>query len=262
MQKSDNSQVAKTVHRQTMASTTLNRKYVDRPVKKIAQVQTVKQHPVQVVANQKLRQRQQQLIASKQQVARPTAKELKDQAIKKALASVERSEKDESKLAKTITEKKPKKIRFGAGRIVLALFSAAVAVLLIVVFVSVNMPDVQFRATALQLDATYPNYLPRDYSPTEISSEGNLVRLSFENNTNDGRFSITEEKSSWDSNSLLNNYILSEFGEDYTVIKEQGLTIYIGNDRAAWVNGGVVYKLKIGSGSLTKKQITSIAVSF
>ena len=139
---------------------------------------------------------------------------------------------------------------------------AGAAVFAIVYFVSLNMPDVQFRATAVQLNATYPNYLPRNYSPTEIASENNTTTLSFENHTTKERFSITEEKSSWDSNSLLNNYVKEEYGDNYTVVREQGLTIYSGDNKATWVNGGVVYKLKIQKGSLTKKQISSIAVSF
>lgn len=74
-------------------------------------------------------------------------------------------------------------------------------------------------------------------------------------------FSITEERSSWDSNALESNYVKSEFGEEYDKIREQGLTIFINNNSAAWVNGGLLYKLKCISGTLTKKQIRSIAVS-
>ena len=72
---------------------------------------------------------------------------------------------------------------------------------------------------------------------------------------------LTEEKSSWDTNALLNNYVRKEYKDDYSVIKEQGLTIYVSNSNATWVNGGIVYKLNAPANSLTKKQIKSIAVS-
>ena len=59
----------------------------------------------------------------------------------------------------------------------------------------------------------------------------------------------------------MTNFVQDEYGENYTVIREQGLTIYVSGSNAAWVNGGVVYKIKTTSGSLTNKQIKSIATS-
>ena len=59
----------------------------------------------------------------------------------------------------------------------------------------------------------------------------------------------------------MTNYVKDEFGDNYAVVKEQGITMYIDGSNAAWVNGGVVYKLNTTSGSLTNKQIKSIAVS-
>ena len=61
---------------------------------------------------------------------------------------------------------------------------------------------------------------------------------------------------------LQRNIYFVIFGEDYTTVREQGVTIFI-SDRsdAAWVNGGILYKLTISSGTLTKKQIKNIALS-
>lgn len=306
MQKSETRQAAKTAHRQMRASTTLNRKYVKRPMKatketttqaaegavavqikarktspKISHFNTAairtttattretekitpaQPHPTQTLANQKLRERKEQMTQIQKQTTKLTAKELKDQAIKKALATASNTTNTGMMAqAATTEQKKATKMRFGFGRVMLALTCAAAAVFAIVYFVGLNMPDVQFRATATQLNATYPNYVPRNYNPTEIASENNVVTLSFENPTTKESFSIAEEKSSWDSNSLLNNFVKENYGENYTVVREQGLTIFIGDNKAAWVNGGVVYKLTVKKGSLTKKQISSIAVSF
>ena len=85
--------------------------------------------------------------------------------------------------------------------------------------------------------------------------------MTFTNSAIDSSFTLTEEKSSWDTNALLSNFVKEEYGENYTVIREQGLTIYISGSDAAWVNGGIVYKIDTTSGSLTNKQIRSIAVS-
>lgn len=187
-------------------------------------------------------------------VARPSAKEIKEQAIKKALASA----------TKHTPEKKEKThLRFGAGRIILALSCAAVVVFAIVYFVNLNMPDMSLKVAAMQsgINATYPSYVPRGFNISNISSEDGKISLNFQNaETGDG-FSIEEEESSWDSGALLTNYVKKEFNADYSSIREQGLTIYIDDNNAAWVNGGIVYKLKITSGTLTKKQLRSIAVS-
>lgn len=265
MQKSDYNQSAQTAHRRAQVSTTLNRKYVTRPVSDIMTKKPVQLSPSsQTVAKPPV---QHQMAASRPPIqsaaATPqqTAKELKDQAIKKALASTIQTSQKEAKKSK----KKSKKIRFGIGRFSLALLCAATAVFAIVYFVNLNTPDFSLRVAAMQtgIDAKYPTYVPRDFSLSDITSEAGKIVLNFKNAAADSAFSITEEDSSWDSNALLNNFVKEEYGENYSTIREQGLTIYItsNNSDACWVNGGVVYKIKAISGSFTKKQLKSIAVS-
>jgi hypothetical protein len=145
----------------------------------------------------------------------------------------------------------------------LALVCSAAAVFAIVYFVNLNAPNISLKVAAMQtgIEASYPAYVPRDYSLSDITSESGKITLNFKNSATGEGFSLVEEKSSWDTNALLNNYVRKEYNEDYTVIKEQGLTIYISNGDAAWVNGGIIYKLRAATNSLTKKQIKSIAVS-
>ena len=190
-----------------------------------------------------------------------TAKEMKEQAIKKAMSSASKVEKTESK--KTKKSKKTVGMRFGFGRVVLALTCASVAVMAIVYFVNLNMPDISLSVAAMQngMNVVYPSYVPRDYSVSSVTSEEGKVTITFDNSAENRTFSLTEESSSWDTNALLTNYVKKEYGENYTVVKEQGLTLYISGSNAAWVNGGNVYKITAGNGTLTNKQIKSIAVS-
>lgn len=224
-------------------------------------------HPVQNTVNMRMRERteaMQQPTASKF-----TAKQLKDQAIQKALASAEKvsMEGEKNMSDKTKSKKKTKKfgeqIHFSFGRIALATACAAAAVFAIVYFVNLNMPDISLRVAAMQtgIDPAYPNYVPRDFSVSSItSSEGKIV-MNFVNNDSGDSFTLTEEKSSWDTNALLSNFVKDEYGENYSIVREQGLTIYISGSNAAWVNGGIVYKIDTTSGNLSNKQIRSIAVS-
>ena len=286
IQKSDSSQIAQVTHRKVRPSTTLNRKYVRQPAREASAEVLVKRspkvshfnqqvserkveakqeamaparsHPVQVIANNRMKERQMNMAKQQSQGQKMTAQELKEQAIKKALMAASKTEEIEQDNTKV-----KQKLHFGFGRVVLALSCAAAAVVAIAYFVNLNIPDISLRVAAMQsgLEASYPNYVPRDYSLSSITSESGKVVLSFKKHTDEGKFSLSEEKSSWDSNALLSTYVKPTFKENYSVIKEQGLTIYISDSDAAWVNGGVVYKLKTESGSLSKKQITSIAVS-
>lgn len=197
---------------------------------------------------------QKRTMNSDEAISKPSAKELKDAAIAKALNAASKE---------PAYKVKKKSVHFGFRRILLALVCTATAVFAIVYFVNLNTPNISIKVAAMQsgIDATYPSYVPRDFNLSDITSENGKITLNFKNNASGDSFSLIEEKSSWDSNALLNNYVKNEFSEDYVTIKEQGLTIYISGNNAAWVNGGIIYKIKATSGSLTKKQIKSIAVS-
>jgi len=244
MQSKDNT--APSVRRQVQASTTLNRRYVKRPVRST---------DVMVKVNKKPSQPQQQ-----PQVSKLTAKELKERAIKKALAEASTTTTIATQETKS---KKSGKIKFGFGRVMLALSCAATAVFAIAYFVNINMPDISLKVAAMQtgINASYPSYVPRNYSTSSITSENGKITLNFTNSVEDTSFSLVEEKSSWDSNALLANYVKPTFKENYSIIKEQGLTLFISGSNAAWVNGGVVYIIKADNNILTNKQIRSIAVS-
>lgn len=189
------------------------------------------------------------------------AKELKERAIQKALASA--SAPIDNKKERKQKAKRTGKLYFGFGRIMLALACATATAFAIVYFVDSNMPDISLKVAAMQtgINASYPGYVPRDFSISSITSEDGKITLEFKNSANGDTFSLVEESSSWDSNALMTNYVKDEFGDNYAVVKEQGITMYIDGSNAAWVNGGVVYKLNTTSGSLTNKQIKSIAVS-
>lgn len=228
-------------------------------------------HPLQITVNERMQRRS----MSTADVASCTlsAKELKERAIQKALASAsnlpENTKSADSsrqgcrKKASKAKQSGLKKTKFGAGRIVLATACAAVAVFSIVYCVNLNMPDLSLRVAAMQtgIEAKYPSYVPRDYTLSDITSEDGKVTLNFRNASEGSSFSLIEESSSWDSNALLSNFVKDTYGDDYTVLREQGLTIYISGNNACWVNGGVVYKLNTTSGSLTKKQLKAIATS-
>ena len=283
MQKSDSKQ-ATTAHRKARSSTTLNRRYVKRPARTMDMTVPVKRskmvkrfdfspvnvnkvvddqsiapatmHPMQAAVISRMQKR-----AAEPVVKKMTAKELKDQAIKKALADASKNISDEPKADEPM--KKSVKMHFGLGRVMLALCCTAAAVFAIVYFVNLNMPDISMRVAAMQtgIEASYPSYVPKDFNLSSIGSEEGRISLNFSNAKTGDTFYMTEENSSWDSSALLTNFVKNEYGEDYSTIREQGLTIYISGSNATWVNGGVLYKINAADEVLTKQQIRSIAVS-
>lgn len=250
--------------RQAKQAQQMNQWQQTRQMQQASQMQqNLERHPLQTLANDQMRARA--LAIQKTQnpeVRKPSAKELKDQAIKKALAAAANTDKEGTQNVAE-TEKVKKHMHFGIGRVALALSSAAVVVFAIVYFVNLNMPDISLRVAAMQtgIDSSYPNYVPRGYNASSITSEEGKVSLEFKNPSTGEEFSLIEEKSSWDTNALESNFVKSTYGENYNIIREQGITIYINGSNAVWVNGGIIYKIEAKANTLTNKQIRSIAVS-
>ena len=219
-----------------------------------ANTNVVVMHPM--LKNARARMQERRMMTTTKSQNTLSAKELKDIAIRKALASTERTTEKE--------EVKPHKLHFSFGRVLLALGCTAAAIFAIAYFINLNISDFSLYAAAKQAGIESANKEPRvpqEYSISNISSEDGKIEINYKNNQTGGTMTITEEKSSWDSNALLMNYVRGNYLTTFATIREQGLTIYISESNACWVNGGIVYKITAPSGSLDKKQIRQIATS-
>ncbi len=277
-------------HRRVQRSTTLNRRYVQKPGK-IAAVNSVAKRRAedlkrrQALAEKINRERLTELKTRKtlqEAAATPAAataqplsatiekslvtspraekaKIVKDNAVKSALKSVASME---DKEAKTATAAISSKRSVGAKKLLLAFGCAALAVGIVGYFISSNTPDISVRVAAMQtgIDATYPTYVPRGYSLSDIVSEDKKISMTFTSSDNTS-FILTEEKSSWDNDTLESSYVKATWGNNYTSVREQGITIFISGSNAAWVNGNILYKINASGNNLTKKQIKSIVTS-
>ncbi len=195
-------------------------------------------------------------------VASPRAEKpatIKDSALASAIQGVDQVD-ENTPIA--ITSSISPKESFGPKKIALAFACAALAVGAIGYFVSRSTPDLSVRVAAMQsgIEAAYPAYVPRGYSLSDIISEEGKLEMTFSSSDNTS-FVLTEEKSAWDNDALESNYVKEAWGSNYTSVRENGITIFIAGSDAAWVNGGIVYKLNASGNNLTKKQIKSIVVS-
>ena len=218
---------------------------------------------------------------------KPSPQELKNQAIARALKNAQSKSKSNNKskiqapaqaqtksnrqstnsdteqtpsLSNTIKAKKSGRVK----KFIFALACSTACVAAIGVLVKINIPDISVRVAATQtgIKASYPSFIPKDFQLSSVSSTANnSVVLTFKDSNNHS-FEISEKSSSWDSTALLNNFVKPDWGEDYTIIREQGITIYYTGNKAAWVNGGLLFKLTADSAkTLSKQQVKNIVTS-
>lgn len=213
-------------------------------------------------------------FVAERQPARPSAKVAKrskpkqaqvpdDRALERTLRSVATMN-ETTKNTKSAKKRRSAKVRKKGGfaRFMIAFGCAAGCIAGIAYLVGSNIPDISVQVAAMQtgIEASYPTYVPREYSLGDISSEDGRLTMRF-NGPDDQTFTITEEKSSWDSSALQRNYVEPTWGEDFTTTHEQGITIYISGSDAAWVNGGILYKIDASTNNLSKKQLRNIVTS-
>lgn len=207
--------------------------------------------------DEKMRGRAKQRMEQKStQPKMMSAREIKEQEIKKAISAANRSVMQPKKGTRPY-----KKMGLGFRRAMLATACAAVAIFAVVFLVSSQAPDASIRVAAMQsgIDARYPGYVPRDFNLTDITSENGKITLNFKNSATSEAFSIIEEKVDWRADDLYNKFVKSNYGANYTMISENGINIYIDGSDAAWIKDGIFYQIKTTKGQLTKKQISTIA---
>lgn len=213
-------------------------------------------------ASLSLAQLQSQHPAMKQQAIQPqrskTGTELKEALIKERMeeAPASRQEKYQAQQHRvnSFFSKQPRLLTAVAG---------ALSVLLLIGYVTyLNLPGISMRVAANRAGfaATMPGYKPSGYAlNSPVSSSPGQVSLNFTSNTNADKFSLIQKESNWDSQALLDNYVTKQTG-NYLTYQEKGLTIYMYDGKASWVNGGVWYNIN-GSADLSSDQILKLATS-
>ena len=282
--------------RRVQKSTTLNRRYVSRvnqkgnskvaTVSSVAKASTVQLKQAKAksgknASNKKLSQQDIARIKAQQKIAlmrkqknkqlgqrQLTSKELKERAIKQALASAKVEQKKQNKksvLEQNVEagfERKTKKHFWQKKSAIATIVLIFVALGALGTFTYLNLPDLTVKVAAIRggFDAKYPSYMPVGYKTSSIDVDNGVVKINYKNE--EGKeFLLTEEKTIWDSATLLDNFVEKEWGQNYEIMKGQGLTIYLSNKGSAWVNGSVLYKIYNKTSELTNEQIHGLVVS-
>jgi hypothetical protein len=145
----------------------------------------------------------------------------------------------------------------------LSIASASLALIMLAgYFTYLNMPNLSVRVAAAQagFDATYPGYRPDGYRVNKVAYNDGQVGIQYLANGSSQGFTVKQEKSNWDSSALLANYVEPASHGGYIPHSEHGITIYVFNNNAAWVNDGIRYTIE-GNAPLSSEQILDLATS-
>lgn len=208
-------------------------------------------HPVAARATKRI-------DATRRQTSQPAAAQpkpshvIKKEAIDAAMAQATVSIKD---------TKAPKKRREMPRHLSIA--SASLALILLGgYFTYLNMPNLSVRVAAAQagIAASYPSYHPDGYSLNgPVAYADGQVNIKFASNSGPQSYTISQQKTSWDS-SAVEQEINQKTSGSYSTSTVSGLTIYLYGNSASWVNAGILYSLS-GNAPLSSEQIDHIATS-
>lgn len=182
----------------------------------------------------------------------PTLAERKHTLLEQALAN-----------AKSHQESAPKSTRRFKHRRLMSSLAGMAAVLVIsgfVVYLNKASVELQVASVRAGFQASMPNYTPANYERLSTTASNGKVAISFVSPTQKNNFTLTQESSSWDSQTLFDS-VVAQGSATYQTIQSNGRTIYLyGGDKAAWVDGGILYKIT-GNTSLKSDEIISLAGS-
>jgi hypothetical protein len=154
--------------------------------------------------------------------------------------------------------------KLGVSSRAIAVSSTVLAGILLGGFFAVqNVPNLSMRvaATRAGFDARMPGYSPSGFSfKGPINYTAGKVTISFQSNSDDRNYAVTQTASNWNSDALLANYILQE-DKQYQTYVDKGRTLYIyDGSNATWVDNGVWYQVE-GESAMTTDQLIKIASS-
>ncbi len=143
--------------------------------------------------------------------------------------------------------------------------TTAVAALLVAGYVAyLNVPSISMKVAAHRAGfaANLPGYKPAGYSlKGPIAYSPGQVTLNFASNTDQRRFTLKQQPTTWDSTALLENFVTKK-SPNYLTYQDSGLTIYIiDGSSAAWVNGGKLYHVEGKNSQLDTDQLLKLATS-
>ncbi len=126
-----------------------------------------------------------------------------------------------------------------------------------------NAPNLSMRLASARsgIHGVVPSYQPAGFGRSgAISYQPGKIVINYRSHSDSRNYQVTQAGSSWNSQSLLDNFVAQQ-GQDYQTVQDNGKTVYIYNDsNATWVDGGIWYRVE-GESKLTSDQLLRLAAS-
>ncbi len=124
-----------------------------------------------------------------------------------------------------------------------------------------NAPEIslKFAENKSGISVNQPSYTPDGFRlDRSIDAETGKVAMSFVKDNSS--YDVIQSVSDWDSKALLENKVAKESTE-YSAYTDRGLTIYVYNGKAVWVNQGKINEIDTLSSGLEIEEMVRIAGS-
>jgi hypothetical protein len=156
----------------------------------------------------------------------------------------------------------PPKARRGIRRTLVAGGATFVILVVGVLIAYQNIPNIQLKLASSRAGfaASLPTYRPQGYNLGTFAAAPGAISVRYDNRATNSSYTIREQTSNMDSDSLRNDFV-SVDDPNYNTVSSAGLTIFTyDNNNASWVNNGVWYQLS-SNGSLSTTQLIDVASS-
>lgn len=124
---------------------------------------------------------------------------------------------------------------------------------------NLNGVRLQMASAKAGFDVSLPGWQPAGYSLGQINYGSGAAAAQFRG-PNGSHYTVTQKKTAWDNQALLNNFVAADYS-DYRTVAADGHVIYLyGNHNATWISDGVWYVVQ-SDGSLNDQQLIDLATS-
>ncbi|MEX2014563.1 MAG: hypothetical protein WD885_01350, partial [Candidatus Saccharimonadales bacterium] len=127
------------------------------------------------------------------------------------------------------------------------------------IYQAVPVVQVKLASNKAGFNASLPDYAPSGYGlENDLKSDKGVVTMTYGSEAENKDYEIIQTPSKWNSDSLLNNYVLP-YSSDYERIDQNGQTVYLYNSKnsATWLNNGIWYRLD-GANNFSNDQLVRI----
>lgn len=124
-----------------------------------------------------------------------------------------------------------------------------------------NTANIAMRVASAKagIEGSLPGYRPAGFAlDRDIQTSPGKIVINFSSNSDNRAFTITESTSNWNSDTLLDSFVLAS-GQPYEKLETgDWQTVFkYGDANATWVDGGIWYRID-GNSALTSSQLAQI----